>query len=195
MLSTQVSSARKYFSTSRCDSVCRGILLTSSSRRDGSPFMNLLMIAPLCDSRGVVRYHIGAQVDVSGLVKESAELESFQRLLDLQARGEKPTEPQKPDPEKNDELRELSEMLNQNELATIHKFGGRMHREGRSEDEESVSSHQPRLLIRDPNTATPPVSAGASGRLSGVYQHVSLMIWHRFRTDKGSIFLCGLIRL
>ncbi|KAI1485958.1 hypothetical protein F5X96DRAFT_286524 [Biscogniauxia mediterranea] len=50
-------------------------------RRDGSPFMNLLMVAPLYDSRGIVRYHIGAQVDVSGLVKECAGLESFGRLV------------------------------------------------------------------------------------------------------------------
>ena len=54
------------------------------SRRDGSPFMNLLMMAPLCDSRGKIRYFIGAQVDVSGLVKESTELESFSRLLESQ---------------------------------------------------------------------------------------------------------------
>jgi hypothetical protein len=134
--------------------------------------MNLLMVAPLCDSRGVVRYNIGAQVDVSGLVKECAELQSFQRLLELQARGESPPEHHKPNPEKNDELRELSEMLNQNELATIRKYGGRMHRESRDEDEESVASHQPRLLIKDPNAVTPPISTGASGRLSGIYQHV-----------------------
>ncbi|KAK8111807.1 uncharacterized protein PG998_008264 [Apiospora kogelbergensis] len=50
-------------------------------RRDGSPFMNLLMVAPLFDSRGQVRYHIGAQVDVSGLVKESAGLDSLERLV------------------------------------------------------------------------------------------------------------------
>ncbi|KAK8035321.1 hypothetical protein PG993_010316 [Apiospora rasikravindrae] len=50
-------------------------------RRDGSPFMNLLMVAPLFDSRGKVRYHIGAQVDVSGLVKESAGLDSLERLV------------------------------------------------------------------------------------------------------------------
>ena len=135
--------------------------------------MNLLMVAPLCDSRGVVRYHIGAQVDVSGLVKECSELESFQRLLELQARGEKLPEHQKPNPEKNDELRELSEMLNQNELSTIRRYGGRMHREAREEDAESVHSHQPRLLIKDPNTLTPPISVRANGKLSGVYQHVS----------------------
>ena len=50
--------------------------------------MNLLMTAPLCDSRGKIRYFIGAQVDVSGLVKECTELESLQRLLEMQERGE-----------------------------------------------------------------------------------------------------------
>ena len=134
--------------------------------------MNLLMFAPLADSRGVVRYHIGAQVDVSGLVKECSDLPSFQRLLELQARGEQAPDHQKPSAEKNDELRELSEMLNANELGTIRRFGGRMHREGRDEDEESVASQQPRLLLKDPDTMTPPIE-GASGRLSGIYQHVS----------------------
>ncbi len=43
--------------------------------------MNLLMMAPLSDSRGVIRYFIGAQVDVSGLVKECSDLESLQRLV------------------------------------------------------------------------------------------------------------------
>ena len=145
-------------------------------RRDGSPFVNLLMIAPLCDSRGVVRYHVGAQVDVSGLVKDSSDMESLQRLLDMQARGEQPPNHQKPSPEKSDELRELSEMLNQNELSTIKTFGGRMHRESREDDEESVGPQQPRLLIKDPDIMTPPLEA-ASGRLSGIYQHVSLPIY------------------
>ncbi|KAK5627289.1 hypothetical protein RRF57_003004 [Xylaria bambusicola] len=45
-------------------------------RRDGSAFMNLLMIAPLYDNRGNIRYHLGAQVDVSGLLKECAGLGS-----------------------------------------------------------------------------------------------------------------------
>lgn len=137
--------------------------------------MNLLMTAPLCDSRGHVRYFIGAQVDVSGLVKECAELESYQRLLELQQRGEKVQDPQLPSTEKDDELGELAEMLNQGELATIRRNGGRLHREGQDEDNESLNSGQPRLLIRDPSTATPPVRVDVSGKLSGVYQHVSTM--------------------
>lgn len=129
-------------------------------RRDGSPFMNLLMVAPLCDSRGAVRYFIGAQVDVSGLVKECAEMESLARLLDLQKRGEKIPNHQVPNPEKNDELRELSEMLNQNELSTIRRFGGRMHKDADTyydDESESGTSREPRLLIKDPNTLTPPI--------------------------------------
>ncbi len=134
--------------------------------------MNLLMLAPLADNRGVVRYHIGAQVDVSGLVKECADLPSLQQLLELQTRGEQPPQHQKPSAEKSDELRELGEMLNQNELATIRKFGGQVHRDTKDEDEESNASQRPRLLIKDSHTMTPPLEA-ASGKLNGIYQHVS----------------------
>ena len=137
--------------------------------------MNLLMIAPLCDSRGKIRYFIGAQVDVSGLVKECTELESLQRLLEMQERGEEAPQNHKPSPEKNDELRELAEMLNQGELSTIHRHGGRMHHETHQDDTDSMSiiSHQPRLLIRE-SEIIPNMVGGdrASGRLSGVYQHV-----------------------
>jgi len=50
-------------------------------RRDGSPFMNLLMCAPLLDSRGATRYMIGAQIDVSGLAKDCAGLDALQTLI------------------------------------------------------------------------------------------------------------------
>ena len=50
-------------------------------RRDGSPFMNLLLTAPLYDNRGSVRYFIGAQIDVSGLIEDGRGLDSFERLL------------------------------------------------------------------------------------------------------------------
>ncbi|KAL9077821.1 MAG: hypothetical protein Q9157_003247 [Trypethelium eluteriae] len=123
-------------------------------RRDGSPFMNLLMIAPLLDSRGTIRYFIGAQVDVSGLVKECTDLEGLQRLLKKQS-GE--MEPEN----KKDEFEELSEMLNVAELDTVRRTGGRMHKEQTNDTEsESATWHQPRLLIKDPspdiNTAVRP---------------------------------------
>ena len=143
-------------------------------RRDGAPFMNLLMCAPLCDSRGVIRYFIGAQVDVSGLVKDFVEMESLEKLVDILASGGRAPDNNKPNPEKADELRELAEMLNQGEISTIRRYGGRMHREVLDEDGDSFRSDHPnRLLIKDPNTMTPPIFNGVSGKLTGTYQHVS----------------------
>ena len=136
--------------------------------------MNLLMTAPLCDSRGKIRYFIGAQVDVSGLVKECTELESLQKLLELQERGERAPQLHKPSAEKSDELRELSEMLNQGELSTIHRFGGRMHRETTQDDSDnmSINWHQPRLLTKEPDVVHMAGGQIASGKLAGVYQNV-----------------------
>ncbi|KAI4247761.1 MAG: hypothetical protein L6R40_001347 [Gallowayella cf. fulva] len=121
-------------------------------RRDGSPFVNLLMIAPLCDSRGQIRYHIGAQVDVSGLVKDCTDLESFQQLL--------------------------SEMLNMGELETVRRFGGKMHRESYDEEEEiprNGGPHRPRLLLQEPTADLGIPSNRLSGKLSGIFQHYLLI--------------------
>jgi hypothetical protein len=61
--------------------------------------MNLLMCAPLNDDKGTVRYFIGAQVDVSGLVVDGRGIESFRAFLqsDTQLRHaitHKPSKPQ-----------------------------------------------------------------------------------------------------
>lgn len=49
-----------------------------------------------------------------------------------------------------------------------------MHREAAAEEDvESVGSHQPRLLLKDPDTVALSMG-GVNGRLNGVYQHVSL---------------------
>lgn len=153
--------------------------LTTGSRRDGSPFMNLLMIAPLCDSRGKIRYHIGAQVDVSGLVKDCTDLESLQRLVlrtnhqdaynDHNTNGVQG---------KGDEFQDLSEMLNIGELDTVRKWGGRMHREYQDDEEDSSRNgvqHMPRLLLKEPTASlneTYNFESRGSGKLRGIYQHV-----------------------
>lgn len=154
-------------------------------RRDGSPFMNLLMIAPLMDSRGVVRYFIGAQVDVSGLLKECADLEGMSKLVEKEQEGEKQDA-------KKDEFQDLTEMFNGAELDIVRKYGGRMHKEYVDDsDTESISGRR-RVLLKDPTqdiidrhqesaaaTTSTPISAAKerlNGKLSGVYQHVSYMI-------------------
>lgn len=50
-------------------------------KRNGKPFINLLMIAPLHDNNGKVKYNIGAQVDVSGLIEYGRAVDSFSRYL------------------------------------------------------------------------------------------------------------------
>lgn len=98
--------------------------------------MNLLMTAPLRDSRGTIRYFIGAQVDVSGLVKECSDMESLKRLViradHAQSNPEETTDNGEDTPPK-DEFQELSEMLNLQELDTVRRWGGRMHRESHEE--------------------------------------------------------------
>ena len=140
------------------------------SRRDGSPFMNMLMIAPLCDSRGKIRYFIGAQVDVSGLVKDCTDLESLQQLVLREQSGGG-------DHGKKDEFQELSEMLNMAELEIVRKHGGRMHREYQDDDPDDTISkapHLPRLLLQEPSSdgSATHERARGSGRLSGIYQNV-----------------------
>ena len=142
--------------------------------------MNMLMIAPLCDSRGKIRYHIGAQVDVSGLAKDCTDLESLQKLVSQQQAQRKDGSATNGDAqqEKGDEFQELSEMLNMGELETVRRHGGRMHREYQDEETESqrnTALHKPRLLLEEPSID--PAHAyvpgkGRSGKLSGIYQNV-----------------------
>ena len=158
-------------------------------RRDGSPFMNLLMIAPLMDSRGNIRYYIGAQVDVSGLIKDCSDLDGLAKMV------EREQDPQRAAKEaeaaKKDEFQELSEMFNGAETEVVRKYGGRMHKEYVYEtDSESISHGRKRILLKDltsdqpdpdeidetarrPSIPGTPQKDRINGKLEGVYSHVS----------------------
>ncbi|ESZ92988.1 hypothetical protein SBOR_6609 [Sclerotinia borealis F-4128] len=161
-------------------------------RRDGSPFMNLLMCAPLCDSKGTIRYFIGAQVDISGLVKECAELESLHRLVAAEELAEERAAEKAANPNiiqeelpvapPKDEFQELSEMLNMQELDTVRKWGGRMHKE--TEEDHSDNNHRngnwhkPRLHLTStsPDIMKPNAHSGRiSGKLNGIYENYLLV--------------------
>jgi hypothetical protein len=165
--------------------------------------MNLLMVAPMCDSRGKIRYFIGAQADVSGLVKECSDMESLARLVvssdhqtesdtnNYGADGAKGSEDVLDGEEREqgpevDEFRELSEMLNLQELNTVRKYGGNMHREPKDEVADNNGNgngafnwNKPRLLIHelspDGNSNFGPFGMRSSGKLSGVYQNYLLV--------------------
>lgn len=152
-------------------------------RRDGSPFMNLLMVAPLYDSRGTIRYFIGAQVDVSGLAKESSGLDALQSLVverEAATAAAMTSGQQQDDEQGKDEFRDLSEMFNMSELETVRRRGGNMHRVPRDEAQAASTSnwYKPRILIQDETSSiqqpgpSPPVN---SGKLSGVYEHYLLV--------------------
>ncbi|KAJ4286078.1 hypothetical protein N0V90_013427 [Kalmusia sp. IMI 367209] len=140
-------------------------------RRDGSPFMNLLMLAPLLDSRGNLRYFIGAQVDVSGLVRDCTDLDAFRHYLNVKEGHEAPDEPK-------DEFQELSEMFNNTELDTVRRYGGNMHKEHLEDDDRTTTRtiQRPRLLIKDPsNFEGGGMPIRPDGRLAGVYKHYLLI--------------------
>lgn len=132
--------------------------------------MNLLMMAPLLDSRGNLRYFIGAQIDVSGLVKDGTDLEAYHRMLDDR-------ETHSHADEAKDEFQELCEMFNHAELDIARKHGGNMHREQLVErDDASIIQGRPRVLIQDQGMLdvheVERQGLKAEGRLSGPYKHV-----------------------
>lgn len=146
--------------------------------------MNLLMTAPLMDSRGNIRYFIGAQVDVSGLIKDCNEMDGLTRLLEKEQEAEAAGEDE--DPNRKDEFQELSEMFNGAELDTVRKFGGRMHKEYVDDSDRESVHGRPRLLLKDPSqeildkekrsmseSAASTVKERLNGKLHGIYQHVS----------------------
>ncbi len=171
--------------------ICETVL---NYRRDGSPFMNLLLTAPLYDNRGSARYFIGAQIDVSGLIHEGRGLDSFERLL-LESR-----------PNWNRDSEQSDESYSQKHLRALNEFGQmlsldeaslflKQHSRASSVDNSSSvyrsppnrpdRMRQPRRVLGTEDEDSRPdewalSSMGPSGRLPGVYQNVSLHFPHPF---------------
>ena len=105
--------------------------------------MNLLQIAPLCDSRGNIRYFLGAQIDVSGLVMEGAQMESLQNML---AQKENPETSGAIIKESKSEFQELSELLSPPELQNVREHGGNLF-------QPIINEHPShRLFLQDSDT-------------------------------------------
>ncbi|KAI2781798.1 hypothetical protein F4815DRAFT_444146 [Daldinia loculata] len=143
-------------------------------RRDGSPFMNLVMAAPLLDSCGIIRYHISAQVDVSGLAKECVGLESLRRIVDQRRNGEDASA----HTSVKDEFRELAEMFTSSELKTVQEVGGSMHRRHREDTagaETGSRHHGPARVDSDP---LPRISTASVSRVTSLFEHYLLVRPH-----------------
>ena len=160
-------------------------------RRDGSPFMNLLLTAPLYDNRGSVRYFIGAQIDVSGLIDDGRGLDSFaQYLADRRSNRDRDSDQsvdtitQKP----LKTLREFGQMLSLDESSVFqhHSRASSMQDnassisyKGNHNRQEQGSRRMRRVLGNDDDddegkekNTWALSSAGPSGKLPGVYQNV-----------------------
>lgn len=155
-------------------------------RRDGSPFMNLLMTAPLYDNRGKVRYILGAQIDVSGLVEEGRGLESFERLLHEQKQRARKHD-DSPESRSLKVLDEFGQMLSleesnlfqgRQEKNSVEQVASSMRSSLRRNTRSDTSRTRRRILgnedeeYEDSGLLRLPTSMGPSGHLPGVYQNV-----------------------
>lgn len=155
----------------RKEETCEVIL---NYRRDGQPFFNLLLIAPLFDDHGEVCYFIGAQIDINGLLENGNGLSSFARLLD----EDKVTDTLSPDAGPRHKtsdalLGEMTAMFGPDEVDIARRTG----RERLASDVHSAVPAPRRYLGMDDPTDIelwPPLKLGKSGRLPGVFQNVSL---------------------
>lgn len=179
------STVRRMISTlTRGEECCETIL---NYRRDGTPFMNLLMLAPMYDNKGTARYFLGAQIDVSSLIEDGRGLESFAQLLSQDRSISRLGAHLEKDPKQA--LGDLGQLLTEDEAEL---FRNRVQR-------SSLLSHQPppasirsvstRLTNGRPRSSRvvlgmdevaaaepqlwPAANLGSSGRLPGVYQNVS----------------------
>ncbi|KAK4869293.1 hypothetical protein LT330_006293 [Penicillium expansum] len=146
-------------------------------RRDGSPFMNLLQMAPLCDSRGNIRYFIGAQIDVSGLAMEGAQMESLQNI---QAQKENPETGGQIIQESKSEFQELGELLSPRELQNVREHGGNLFQPIINEDpnhrlflQDSDTESEIHTPSQGPQNTTPGPTPSLS--LTGVYRNYLLV--------------------
>jgi PAS domain S-box-containing protein len=114
---------------------CNEVVL--NYRRDGRGFVNILMIAPLEDEKGKVKYFLGAQVDVSRLVAGGWGLEGLEKLVQKreleEMRGRRIVKSSKDEALRK--LRELSEMFDLEESAIV-----RSHSRSSSIDRGEIGS-------------------------------------------------------
>lgn len=143
--------------------------------------MNLLQCSPLCDSQGKVKYFIGAQIDVSGLALDGAQMES---LIELQSRYRDPdveSVAELPQARQKDDFEELCELFSPRELNTVREHGGdlfqplnnRVNNFSRRtwlQRENSFDSVAEAIRLQDMKT---PLGRGC---LSGVYENVSFLL-------------------
>ncbi|KAF7504264.1 hypothetical protein GJ744_002522 [Endocarpon pusillum] len=148
-------------------------------RRDGSPFLNVLMLAQLRDVSGKIRYTLGAQIDVSNVLPDSADLDGAvpQRGPQIDFMGPiPPPEGNKPKDTSQDP-REMVDSQNQ------HEDRGRRAptiQEQADDDTRSTNGNwqRPTALLRGLSSVSLSEYGSESwvnNKLGGFYQHYLLI--------------------
>jgi PAS domain S-box-containing protein len=153
---------------SKSTEICETIL---NYRRDGSPFLNLIMMAPLYDNQSRVRYFIGCQIDVTQLIEGGRGLDSFQRLLNqdrMEARFGEMNQTKSP----KKALRDLGLLLGKDELETLRYRASDPNQSGRSTPVRPSTGRRHFMGEEFERDIWPAARLGHSGRLPGVYQNV-----------------------
>ena len=136
------------------------------------------MLAPLRDISGNVRYVLGAQIDVSNLVPDSANLPGAAsrspQVGFVSATGTPDTASKKED------LRDLSEMLDLQDRGKVQKWRASTIQEHLDDEARSMTSEwrRPGGLLRDQSFDSlrdNDLGGWVNSRLSGFYQNVSYL--------------------
>ncbi|KAK5167981.1 uncharacterized protein LTR77_006548 [Saxophila tyrrhenica] len=169
------------------EELCETIL---NYRRDGTPFMNLLLLSPMYDNKGEVRYYLGCQIDVSPLIEAGKGLDSFSQLLAQDRANSRSQSNEMKDP--MNLLSELGQMLSDTETdfvsSKIRRSNSRPssgHSTPAREPQQQQQQRRPnnrRILSMDDSEGQRPMGAlwpdanlGRSGRLPGVYRNYLLV--------------------
>jgi len=139
------------------------------------------MCVPLRDQYNKVRYFLGAQLDITGLVNDCTELESLRRLVDQQSK-----QPRKgsngssaPDAVPNDAFEQLGETFNSRELEVLLKLRRRLNPDvdkGEGSGENFVLNHTPAVTSQESMTNLNSIfqlNGQGSAPPLGFYQNVS----------------------
>lgn len=160
---------------SQGEECCETVL---NCKKNGDPFMNLLLIAPLHDNRGRTRYFLGCQIDVSSLIEGGKGVESFAQLLDQDGPNASPVR----DPKQA--LHDLGQLLSLEEADAMNNRTRRTSIQPLNSLASGATgkpgSRSSRIILGmdlpAPETQMwPHASLGRSGRLPGVYQNYLLV--------------------
>lgn len=177
----------------------------SKSRKDGSPFINLVMCVPLRDQYGKVRYFLGAQLDITSLVMNCTELDSLQKLVEQQGTklGSDGSAPNVAEAHQQDAFEQLSETFNPRELETLLASQQRHYPtsdEANDANAEFIHRRVQNVSLGNSSTNLNSIfqlNGQGSAPPLGFYQNVKLLsMTDRYAsTDKDSTFLSDPIHL